>query len=294
VASIKATELAQELLNAHAEVRVVASKQAAHFFSLRELEDLLAGQHQFTPAVRDTSALLLRPPVDRVDGTGPYEWYVPNSQHGPRVNFDVDEWLLWQSYARGDPVLHIALRDWADALVVAPASASFLSGSSSGQCYDLATCIVRAWHRSKPIVLAPAMNTAMWEHPATARHLRQFGLDFPATVVVPPQAKRLACGDVGVGAMARPDLVARTAAIVAGAAWAAERAGASPGTPFVMPPLPPTVATPAAFLADCSGGVFGGLLSWCSGGVRWAASLAAAAAVGAAIALALAPAPHAR
>jgi len=57
------------------------------------------------------------------------------------------------------------------------------------------TCVARAWDFSKPFLVAPAMNTMMWDHPFTARHLdvlRELGI-----VVIPPISKSLACKDVG-------------------------------------------------------------------------------------------------
>ena len=94
------------------------------------------------------------------------------------------------------------------------------------------TCLFRAWDFARPVVLAPAMNTLMWESPVTLRHLRQlledrgdgahpahFTLDeapavfarhAPGVVLVPPQAKRLACGDIGMGAMAEVVAIAAT------------------------------------------------------------------------------------
>ncbi|KAL4428241.1 hypothetical protein ABPG75_002330 [Micractinium tetrahymenae] len=113
---------------------------------------------------------------------------------------DEDEWRQWR--AVGDPVVHIELRRWADALVIAPLSANTLAKIASGLCDNLLTCVVRAWDSGKPLLLAPAMNTFMWESPFTEQHLevcRQLG----ATVVA-PVSKRLACGDVGAGAMAAP------------------------------------------------------------------------------------------
>lgn len=111
------------------------------------------------------------------------------------------EWRQWQ--AVGDPVLHIELRRWADVMVVAPLSANTLAKMANGLCDNLLTCVARAWDYSKPLLVAPAMNTHMWDHPFTARHLdllQQLGVQ-----VVPPVAKRLACGDVGQGAMAAPE-----------------------------------------------------------------------------------------
>jgi phosphopantothenoylcysteine decarboxylase len=145
--------------------------------------------------------------------------------HSP-VIIDDDEWpgrdqgQLWQ---RGDPVLHIELRRWADVLAIAPLDANTLAKLALGLCDNCLACIWRAWDRSRPVVLAPAMNTLMWEHPATVRHLRQVAADLGANPppalplavlldwinanattlrIVPPINKRLACDDVGPGAMA--------------------------------------------------------------------------------------------
>lgn len=114
---------------------------------------------------------------------------------------DEDEWRAWARV--GDPVLHIELRRWADVLVVAPLSANSLARCAHGLCDDLLSCVVRAWdYGAKPLVVAPAMNTLMWQHPLTSQQLgvlRGWG-----ALVVPPVEKALACGDVGGGAMAAP------------------------------------------------------------------------------------------
>jgi phosphopantothenoylcysteine decarboxylase len=70
------------------------------------------------------------------------------------------------------------------------------------------TCVLRAWdfEASKPIVLAPAMNTAMWAHPFTERHLAVLR-SLPGVTIVDPVRKELACGDVGTGAMAPVDAI---------------------------------------------------------------------------------------
>ena len=139
------------------------------------------------------------------------------------VTRDADEWTGPQ-YQRGDPVLHIELRRWAELFLIAPLDANTLAKLALGLADNCLTCVYRAWDRSRPLVLAPAMNTLMWEHPATARHLRQVAEDMgagampaglsldecvawinrqPAPLrVVAPVSKRLACDDVGVGAMA--------------------------------------------------------------------------------------------
>jgi phosphopantothenoylcysteine decarboxylase len=117
---------------------------------------------------------------------------------------DRDEWAAWNRL--GDPVLHIDLRKWADALAVAPASADFLAKAAGGIADNLLLSICRAWDFAKPFVVAPAMNTFMWRHPATQEHLSK--LTSWGVQVVPPVEKELACGDLGVGGLAAPEVVA--------------------------------------------------------------------------------------
>eukprot|EP01108_Squamamoeba_japonica_P000263 TRINITY_DN1043_c0_g1_i1.p1 TRINITY_DN1043_c0_g1~~TRINITY_DN1043_c0_g1_i1.p1 ORF type:complete len:188 (-),score=48.67 TRINITY_DN1043_c0_g1_i1:135-698(-) len=114
---------------------------------------------------------------------------------------DKDEWSGWSGI--GDQVLHIELRKWADAMLIAPLSANTLAKISNGQCDNLLTCVVRAWDYERPLLLAPAMNTLMWSHVFTEQQLDR--MTSLGATVVPPVAKTLACGDVGVGAMASVD-----------------------------------------------------------------------------------------
>ncbi|XP_077250640.1 phosphopantothenoylcysteine decarboxylase HAL3a-like isoform X2 [Tasmannia lanceolata] len=119
---------------------------------------------------------------------------------------DEDEWSSWKKI--GDGVLHIELRKWADILVIAPLSANTLGKIAGGLCDNLLTCIVRAWDFNKPLFLAPAMNTFMWNSPFTQRHLDticELGIS-----LIPPVTKRLACGDYGNGAMAEPSVIYNT------------------------------------------------------------------------------------
>lgn len=129
------------------------------------------------------------------------------------------EWRDWHRI--GDPVLHIDLRDWADVFLIAPLSAHTLAKISHGLCDDTVTCVARAWDMGrgsrpgKPLLLAPAMNTAMWDHPLTQAQLDtivSFGSRSMAAPssggvvrVIPPLAKTLACGEIGVGALANVD-----------------------------------------------------------------------------------------
>ncbi|KAL0324865.1 UNVERIFIED_CONTAM: Phosphopantothenoylcysteine decarboxylase [Sesamum radiatum] len=79
---------------------------------------------------------------------------------------------------------------------------------AGGLCDNLLTCIVRAWDYTKPMFVAPAMNTFMWTNPFTERHLMV--IDDLGISLIPPVTKRLACGDYGNGAMAEPSLIYST------------------------------------------------------------------------------------
>lgn len=145
---------------------------------------------------------------------------------------DEDEWpgrdegRRWQ---REDDVLHIQLRRWADVLLIAPLDANTLAKLANGLADNCLTCVWRAWEPGRPVVLAPAMNTLMWQHPATGRHLRQIVADMGAMPpselamdelldwinaqcsrlrIIAPEDRRLACGDVGIGAMAAVETIA--------------------------------------------------------------------------------------
>eukprot|EP00927_Polykrikos_kofoidii_P063211 TRINITY_DN58027_c0_g1_i1.p1 TRINITY_DN58027_c0_g1~~TRINITY_DN58027_c0_g1_i1.p1 ORF type:complete len:338 (+),score=61.57 TRINITY_DN58027_c0_g1_i1:90-1103(+) len=117
---------------------------------------------------------------------------------------DEDEWDGYKN-VNENPVLHIELVKRADCVVVAPCSANTLAKAAFGLSDNLATCILRAWSPDTPLLIAPAMNTVMWEHPATSEHLKTIQLR--GGHVVPPVAKRLACGDVGRGALASVDVL---------------------------------------------------------------------------------------
>jgi phosphopantothenoylcysteine decarboxylase len=184
VAAIRTPWLSRALISAGHELRVVATEAAGYFFDPKELP----------------SGILIR---------------------------DADEWP-GTAYQRDDPVKHIDLRRWADVLVIAPLDANTLAKLATGLSDNCLTCVWRAWDPARPVLLAPAMNTMMWQHPLTRRHLRQLAIDTagsnPPFVdedelvewinghaaklrIVGPISKRLACGDIGAGAMAEVDQI---------------------------------------------------------------------------------------
>jgi phosphopantothenoylcysteine decarboxylase len=61
---------------------------------------------------------------------------------------------------------------------------------------------MRAWDPERPVVVAPAMNTFMWEHPLTAVQLTKLKQYYKKLVIIEPAVKTLACGDTGKGALA--------------------------------------------------------------------------------------------
>ncbi len=99
---------------------------------------------------------------------------------------------------------HVALARWADVLAVAPATADVLAKLAHGIGDDALTTYALG-HR-KALLLAPAMNTWMWAHPATEENLAV--LKARGATVVEPDAGDLACGDVGPGRLAPPARIA--------------------------------------------------------------------------------------
>ena len=106
-------------------------------------------------------------------------------------------------FASGAALDHIELTRWADVVIVCPATANMLNRMAAGLGEDLAGALLLAHDWRKPLLVAPAMNPAMWSHPATvasAAKLREWGARFVAV-----GAGRTACGEIGEGRLAEPD-----------------------------------------------------------------------------------------
>jgi phosphopantothenoylcysteine decarboxylase / phosphopantothenate---cysteine ligase len=98
---------------------------------------------------------------------------------------------------------HINLGRWAEAVVVAPASADFMAQLLHGSANELLSLLCLARPRDTcALLLAPAMNREMWSHPATQRNVQQLLLD--GTHLLGPSAGDQACGEVGDGRMNEP------------------------------------------------------------------------------------------
>ena len=96
---------------------------------------------------------------------------------------------------------HINLADWADIVVVAPATANIIGKIANGICDDLlSTTLCPCWQ--KPTLLAPAMNNNMWNNPAVQRNIKLVkNMGFQ---LIGPEKGRLACGTEAIGRMAEP------------------------------------------------------------------------------------------
>jgi phosphopantothenoylcysteine decarboxylase/phosphopantothenate--cysteine ligase len=104
---------------------------------------------------------------------------------------------------------HISWARWADGLVVAPATANLLAKMATGLADDAASTLLLAY--TGPVWVAPAMNTAMLEHPATVGNLEV--LRVRGVRVIESGAGRLACGEVGAGRMAEPEDIVNVLAL---------------------------------------------------------------------------------
>ncbi|OAK95889.1 flavo protein [Phaeosphaeriaceae sp. SRC1lsM3a] len=200
VATIKIPNMINALSkHKNVRIRLVFTTSAANF---------LQGQSAEQPSIADIEAL---PNVDA-------------------IYFDADEWA--EPWVRGNKILHIELRRWADIMVIAPLSANELAKITQGWSDNLLLSVVRAWDttglidpvrdipgvkwaeeetaegviRKKRILVAPSMNTAMWMQPITKKQIDILDGEWGVRnggwfEVLQPMQKELACGDVGGGAM---------------------------------------------------------------------------------------------
>ena len=109
------------------------------------------------------------------------------------------------TFAAGSQMDHIHVVRWADLIVLCPATANTINRLAAGIADDLIGTMFLAHDFTKPYVLVPAMNAAMYEHPATAASLgllRDWGVE-----IVEPDAGSLACGEIGPGRLAEPDVI---------------------------------------------------------------------------------------
>lgn len=115
---------------------------------------------------------------------------------------------MWQE--GGDfGMSHIRLPEWADIIIVAPASANVIAKVANGIADDLLTTLLCAVgtgdEAACPVVYAPAMNTRMWHHVATRVNIERIGSW--GGHIIAPESGRLACSDHGEGRMPEPEAI---------------------------------------------------------------------------------------
>jgi len=106
-----------------------------------------------------------------------------------------------------DPIAHITFSQTVDLFVVAPATANIIAKFANGVADDFITSTYLA--STAPVLIAPAMNTSMWHHPATQRNLRQLRSD--GVFIVEPDEGEMACGTIGPGRLSEPERIVAAA-----------------------------------------------------------------------------------
>ena len=106
-----------------------------------------------------------------------------------------------------DPIAHITFSQTADLLIVAPATANIIAKFANGVADDFLSSTYLAC--TAPVLIAPAMNTTMWEHPATQRNLERLRAD--GVHFVQPDAGEMACGTIGPGRLSEPERIVTAA-----------------------------------------------------------------------------------
>lgn len=141
---------------------------------------------------------------------------------------------------------HIELADWPDVVVVAPATADLLAKAAAGLADDLVSVILLATRA--PVLFAPAMNTNMWQHPATVANLAT--LHGRGAGFVGPDAGALACGWIGPGRMIDPPTIVEAALHRVARPWRGRRVLVSAGPTR-------TWIDPVRFISNASTGAMG-------------------------------------
>ncbi|MEP6820232.1 MAG: bifunctional phosphopantothenoylcysteine decarboxylase/phosphopantothenate--cysteine ligase CoaBC [bacterium] len=106
-----------------------------------------------------------------------------------------------------DPIAHITFSQTVDLFLIAPATANIIGKMANGIADDFLTSTYLA--STAPVLIAPAMNTSMWHHPATQRNLEQLKSD--GVFVIEPDEGEMACGTIGPGRLSEPERIVAAA-----------------------------------------------------------------------------------
>lgn len=106
-----------------------------------------------------------------------------------------------------DPIAHITFSQTVDLLVIAPATANIIAKFANGVADDFLTSTYLA--STAPVLIAPAMNATMWQHPATQRNVQQLKAD--GVFFIEPDDGEMACGTIGPGRLSEPERIVAAA-----------------------------------------------------------------------------------
>jgi phosphopantothenoylcysteine decarboxylase/phosphopantothenate--cysteine ligase len=106
-----------------------------------------------------------------------------------------------------DPIAHITFSQTVDLFLIAPATANIIAKFANGVADDFLTSTYLA--STSPVLIAPAMNTSMWHHPATQRNLQKLRSD--GVYIIDPDEGEMACGTIGPGRLSDPEIIVAAA-----------------------------------------------------------------------------------
>src|SRR5580765_1625717 len=109
--------------------------------------------------------------------------------------------------ASPDPIAHINFSQNIDLLLIVPATANIIAKFANGVADDFLSSTYLA--STAPVLIAPAMNTSMWEHPATQRNVERLKAD--GVFFVEPDDGEMACGTIGPGRLSEPERIVAAA-----------------------------------------------------------------------------------
>ncbi|MGM0600494.1 MAG: flavoprotein [Candidatus Rifleibacteriota bacterium] len=113
--------------------------------------------------------------------------------------------VITSMFARKQNIAHISLVDWADLLILCPASANSINALACGLADNLIGATFLSNNFRKPYLIAPAMNNNMYDHPATQEAITR--LENWGSIVLPTEEGKLACGTIGKGRLLNPEII---------------------------------------------------------------------------------------
>lgn len=127
-------------------------------------------------------------------------------EDGHTVVLPRPEKVFTDKWRKGMPILHVEMAKRSACLVIAPASMNTIAKMAHGITDNLLTSVYSAWDTTRPVIIAPACNTRMWTSKQNLGNIEE--LARRGVRIIPPVIKKLACGDIGDGALADARVIA--------------------------------------------------------------------------------------